>query len=85
MSSQLLKCLCCEEAQTLHVVAGVSRRASCEGSASLCQEHWEEDVSGRTFVPVRSTPACLVYEQKTAQHLRKSWQHCYKAPVDLAN
>ncbi|BDA43165.1 probable DNA helicase MCM9 [Coccomyxa sp. Obi] len=37
----------------MHVVAGVPRHASREGSAGLCCEEWEEDVSGRTFVPMQ--------------------------------
>ena len=47
------------------MVAGVPRHASGEGSADLCQEQWEEDVSGRTFVPVRSTSACLACKQQS--------------------
>ena len=54
ISSQVLKCPCCDTVQT--VLAGVPRQACCEESSSLSCAQWEEDMSGRTFVPV--WPSC---------------------------
>ena len=50
ISSQVLKCPSCDTVQT--VLVGVPRHACCEESDGLSCAQWEEDMAGRTFVPV---------------------------------
>lgn len=54
IASQVVKCPCCEAIQTM--VPYVPRTACCEESSSLSLEQWEEDISGRTYIPVCTYP-----------------------------
>jgi hypothetical protein len=55
MASQLLRCPSCDSVQI--VLPGIARIACCEEGRLIASAQWEEDVSGRTYVPVLFHPA----------------------------
>ena len=59
VASRMVKCPHCGTAQTHMLLAGIALQQCCAESAGISPAAWEEDVTGRLFIPVSADP-CLM-------------------------